>query len=324
MYNKDRKTKLSYIIPCYNSEQTINVVVEEIIAVMAKREEYEYEIILVNDASTDKVLETMKILSKKYNQVRWYSFTKNFGQHSALMAGYRHASGDIIISLDDDGQTPPSEVFVLVDKLNEGYDVIFARYPQKKQNLFRKLGSAINEMMAEKIIGKPKHLSVTSFFVMNRIVLNEIIKYKGSYPYILGLILRTTRNIANVEVAHKERISGKSGYNIKKLLSLWINGFTAFSVKPLRFATVVGFITAILGFLSGLYVVIHKLLNPATPMGYSSIMAVLLFIGGLVMIILGMIGEYVGRIYINCNNAPQYVIADSIEKANMDVYEKNE
>jgi len=303
--------KISFVIPCYGSESTITNVINEINAVVDVSE-YKYEIILVNDSSPDEVIKVIKGLALADKKIKVIDLAKNFGQHSALMAGYAHASGDILVSLDDDGQTPANEVFNLIKKLNEGYDVVVARYPDKKHNVLRNIGSYINDVMAQVLIGKPKDLYLSSFFVVKRFVINEMLNYKNSYPYIAGLLLRTTNKIANVDVTHRDRSNGKSGYTFSKLLSLWINGFTAFSVKPLRISISFGIIFAVIGFIVGIYTVINKFLNPSVPLGWSSTTALLSFLGGIILIVLGMVGEYVGRIYISINNSPQYVIRESL------------
>lgn len=308
--------KLSFVIPCYCSEFTIGDVVKEIDSTLSNQEQYTYEIILVNDCSPDNVFDKIKQLAERDSNIKVVSLARNFGQHSALMAGYSICTGDIVISLDDDGQIPVNEVFSLIEKLNEGYDVVYGSYKNKKHSIFRNMGSRINDLMSEYLMNKPKNLKVSSYFVTHRFIIDEMLKYKNSYPYLLGLVLRTTKNITSVYVNHRERESGSSGYTFKKLISLWVNGFTAFSVKPLRIATFLGCICALMGFVFGIYTIINKLLNPSTPAGYSSMMAALLFIGGMIMLMLGLIGEYVGRIYISINNSPQYVIRETINVNN--------
>lgn len=304
--------KISFVIPCYKSESTINLVIQEIIETINQRKNYMYELILVSDNSPDDVFKLIKLEAQKNIFIKGICLAKNFGQHAAIMAGYKYATGDIVVSLDDDGQTPANEVFKLIDKLEEGYDVVFASYLNKKHSFFRKLGSQINNIMAENLISKPKHLKITSFFCARKFIIDEIIKYDKPYPYLLGLILRTTNNIVNINVTHRERVIGVSNYNISKLLALWVNGFTAFSIKPLRVATILGMVIAVIGFIYGIYTIINKLLNPQIIAGYSSIIAVLLFIGGMLMLMIGMLGEYIGRIYICINNSPQYVIKETI------------
>lgn len=300
--------KLSFVIPCYGSEATIARVVAEIRVTMATRSFLDYEVLLVNDASPDQVWEQIELLTQEDFRVKGVNLAKNFGQHSALMAGYAQASGDYVVSLDDDGQTPASEVFKLLDKLKEGHDVVYGYYTHAKEHWFRRLGSYFNKKMAESIIGQPKTLRTTSFFIAKRFIIEEIVKYPNPFPYISGLVFRVTHNLANVEVLHRHRLEGRSGYTFLGLISLWANGFTAFSVKPLRLATLIGVFCAFLGLISGLYLVIQKILNPEILLGYTSIMAVLLFVGGMLMLLLGLIGEYVGRIYICINQSPQYVV----------------
>lgn len=306
------KKKLSFVIPCYGSEKTIDSVVYEIKDTIKKIDKFSYEIILVCDNSPDNVWEVIKQLSIDDNNIKALELSKNFGQHAALMAGYKKCTGDYIVSLDDDGQTPANEISKLINKLEEGFDVVYAQYAQKKHSLFRNLGSKINDFMVRKLLNKSKNLFISSFFITKKYIINEILNYENSYPYLPGLVLRVTKNIANVNVNHREREVGCSGYTFSKLVGLWLNGFTAFSIKPLRIASAVGTICASCGFLYGLYVIVKKFLDPSIVMGYSSLMAVLLFIGGMLMLMLGLIGEYIGRIYISINNSPQYVIKETI------------
>ena len=228
------------------------------------------------------------------------------------MAGYAHATGDIIICVDDDGQCPVDQLEALLEPLKQGYDVAIAKYPQKKQSMFKNLGSKVNAVMAHILINKPKNLQLSNFCAMKRFVSDELIRYTSAYPYVDGLVLRTTQNICNVQMVERERISGSTGYTFLKSLKLFLNGFTSFSVKPLRCASIIGMCCTGIGGIYGLYIVLHKLLNPEVPAGYSSLMAIQLFVGGMIMLMLGMIGEYIGRIYICINNAPQYVIRETV------------
>lgn len=304
--------KVSFVIPCYRSEHTLPHVVAEIEEKMESLQQYEYDIFLVNDCSPDDTLGTIRRLCAEHDNVKGIGFSKNFGQHAALMAGLRHSNGDYVVCLDDDGQTPADEVDKLLDKLEEGYDAVYAKYERKRHSAFRNMGSKVNELMTRVMLNKPAKLSVSSYFAVKRFVVKDMIKYENSYPYVIGLVLRATKNITNVPVNHREREEGSSGYTLKKLLGLWFNGFTAFSVKPLRIATAVGGFSAGIGFLYGIYTVVKRLVNPDVPMGFSSLMAALVFFGGMIMVMLGLIGEYVGRIYISLNNSPQYVIRELI------------
>lgn len=303
-------SKISFVIPCYRSEHTIEAVVAEIMDTMKGLAAYDYDIFLVNDCSPDNTFAVIRQICEKHNNVTGISLAKNFGQHAALMAGLRKSDGDIVVCLDDDGQTPADEVGRLIDAVEQGNDVVYASYNSKQHSAFRNFGSHINDIMTRIMLGKPKELQLTSYFAAKRFVVDSMLQYEHSYPYVIGLVLRATKNITNVPVNHRKREVGSSGYTVRKLLALWLNGFTAFSILPLRIATAAGAFFAVAGFLYGIYTVVKKLVNPAVPMGFSSLMAAVVFFGGMLMIMLGLIGEYIGRIYICINRSPQYVIRE--------------
>lgn len=305
-------SKISFVIPCYRSEKTLRPVVEEIRDTMQEMTAYEYDIFLVNDCSPDGTFTVISQLCKQYENITGINLAKNFGQHAALMAGLRKSDGDIVVCLDDDGQTPANEVEKLIEGIEKGSDVVYASYDSKKHSAFRNFGTWMNDIMTRVMLGKPKNLHITSYFAARRFVVDSMLEYENSYPYIIGLVLRSTRNITNVPVKHRSREVGTSGYTMKKLLGLWFNGFTAFSILPLRIATVTGAVFAGGGFLYGIYTIVKKFINPDVPLGFSSMMAAIVFIGGMLMIMLGLIGEYIGRIYISINNSPQYVIREEV------------
>ncbi|MBO4987261.1 MAG: glycosyltransferase family 2 protein [Lachnospiraceae bacterium] len=304
--------KVSFVIPCYRSALTIGKVVKEIQDTMNAMENYSYEIILVNDCSPDDTFEVISKLCEENINICGVNLAKNFGQHAALMAGFHQVTGDILVCLDDDGQTPADEVGKLLAEIEAGQDVVYASYDHKKHSMFRNFGSWVNEKMLQFLLGKPKELFVSSYFAARRFIVDEMLRYENAYPYVIGLVLRSTKKIVNVSVNHREREIGTSGYTLGKLLGLWFNGFTAFSTKPLRIATASGTIFAGLGFLYALYTIIKKFVNPAVPMGFSSLMSAILIIGGLILLVLGLVGEYIGRMYICMNNAPQFVVRDFI------------
>ena len=306
--------KISIVIPCYRSEKMIASVVEEIISYVNKRK---YEIILICDCSPDNVWSEIKKLQAKYDTVHGILFSKNFGQHAATLAGYRHSTGEIIVTMDDDGQCDPSAISRMIDKLHEGYDVVYAKYPSFEKTPFRVFGSWLNSKMAEILTEKPVGIQGNSFYVMRRYVKDEMIRYTNSFPYLGGLVFRVTSNIAEVDVEHRGRKEGTSNYTIGKLVKLWVNGFTAFSVLPLRIASLLGIVFSCIGFILGLVFVIRKLLNPEIILGFTSIIVIVLFLGGVILLSVGLIGEYVGRIYISQNQAPQYVIKEKTWKVNI-------
>lgn len=308
-----KKNLLSFVIPCYRSEHTISKVTEEIIQVVSQRPQYDYEIICVNDFSPDNVYSVLMGLADKNPKIKIVNLAKNMGKHSAVLAGYSFVSGEYIINLDDDFQCPTYELWNLLKPVEcDECDYATARYYTKKQAAWKNFGSNVNVLMGIVMLDKPKELRFENFSVTKRFVTDEIIKYTNPYPYLEGLVLRVTRRIKMVDMEERERADDNStGYTFKKSLSLWMNGFTAFSVKPLRIATILGFATAAIGFLYGLYMIIRKLIEPNIMMGYTSLAVIQLFLGGMILMCLGLVGEYIGRIYISINNAPQYVVRDT-------------
>lgn len=305
---------ISFVVPCYRSQATLPSVIREIQETMEGLRQYTYEVVLVNDCSPDNTFDSIRELCRENKNITGINLAKNFGQHSALMAGFHQVKGDIIVCLDDDGQTPADEVGKLLKGIEKGADVVYAKYAHKHHSGFRNWGSHVNELMTRIMLGKPKDLYVSSYFAARRFVVDEMIKYEYPYPYVIGLVLRTTKNIVNVEVNHRDRMEGTSGYTLGKLLGLWFNGFTAFSVKPLRIATVTGAGCAFLGFAYGIYTIIKKIFinPPGLVTGFSALMSVLVFMGGMLMLMLGLVGEYMGRMYISMNRSPQYVVREIV------------
>ena len=308
------KGLLSFVIPCYRSEKTIRKVYEEIVAVVAERPQYDYEIIAVNDCSPDGVLEVLHRLAREDHKVKVIDFSKNYGKHSAMMAGYSYVRGEYVVNLDDDCQCPVYELWKLIDPLVDGnYDCTTATYKVKKESAWKRFGSGVNAWMVNLLIEPPKGVAVENFFVIKRYICDQMLHYHNPYPYIAGLLMQATHRIKMIPMEERERDDGNTtGFTLKKSLSLFINGLTAFSVKPLRVASIIGILFALVGFVFGIIVVVRKLLHPEVQMGYSSIMATQLFSSGVVMLLLGLIGEYIGRIYISLNRSPQYVIRETI------------
>ena len=299
---------ISVVIPCYRSAHTVADIVHRVQNTIEADGRYDYEVI---DNPPDETLKVLKGLAAESEKVKVISFTRNFGQHSALMAGFNNVSGDVVICLDDDGQNPPEDMFKLIDKLDDGYDLVSARYVDEHRPLIRQLGSKVAMSMSSHLIGMPKGIELNSFCTFKRFIADEVVRYTNPYPFVHGLMLRVTRNIANVDMVRSDREEGSSGYTISKLFSLWLNGFTAFSVTPLRAASVCGALFASIGFIAAIVVVVRKFVVPEISAGYSSLMAAILFFFGLNMLFLGLIGEYIGRMYICMNEAPQFAIRDT-------------
>ena len=306
--------KISFVIPCYRSEHTITAVCEELTQKMRERQSWDYEIIMVNDCSPDQVFPVIQDLAENDAHMKAIDLAKNVGKHSALMAGFRYSNGDYVVCLDDDGQCPVDHLWELIAPLEQSADVSMAQYGVKKQSKFKNFGSRMNAWMMN-TLGKPKELQFANFAAMKRFVINEMLRYDNAYTYLNGLILRTTRNIVNVPMEERARVQGTSGYTFAKSLKLWINGYTAFSVIPLRLAMCLGLISLAVSAVFVLAAIIGMVLSPVQWLWPVIVMFAVFFIGGLILAMVGLLGEYVGRIYMCVNNAPQYVIRGIVDLA---------
>lgn len=306
----------SIVIPCYKSAETIETVVNETEKEMDKMGRADFEFVLVNDCSPDngETIRKLRKLANERNCVKVIDLAKNSGQHNAMMAGLREAGGDVFISMDDDMQTRPSELHKMFEAFDAGYDVVYGAYPQKKESFFRRFGSWVNKICAVVFLGRPKELRTSSFWIIRKYVRDSIISYDGAHTYLLGLILRATSNITQVEVTHFERESGKSGYTLKTLMKLWSN-IIGFTVKPLRIAMQGGMAIAAISIVFAIAIFVRKIIHPSIDPGWSSLIVSVFFSLGVELFFIGMIGEYVGRTYMHINKEPQYVIR---EKYNFD------
>jgi len=305
---------VSIIIPVYNAEKTIGPLVDELVVKCISL--FKLEIILVNDGSLDGSEEVCIGLTAKYPEnVILYTLAINSGEHNAVMAGLNHSSGTYAVIMDDDFQNQVCEVIRLIHFMADNdYDVVYTCYKEKKHSLFRNFGSWFNDQVANLMLKKPRHLYLSSFKILNRFMIDEIIRYTLPFPYIDGLILRSTRNIGQLEVAHHPRQTGKSNYTFKKLISLWLNTFTKFTILPLKIETSLGFVFSLFGFAIGIATFIEKLSNPDIPAGYTSMIVVVSVFAGIQLIAVGIVGEYLGRAFIAQTKKPQYIIRKSYKK----------
>lgn len=307
-----RRKLVSVIIPCYNSERSIREVVELTRDVF--REElpaYSCEFVLVNDNSGDGTFSEIKSLGREYPEVRGINLMRNFGQHNALMCAMNYTRGDYVLGMDDDLQTHPTQIPAIVRKIEEGYDLVYGIYRESKNSSGKNLTSWFNRVSSRKLLGRPKNVRSSNFWIITRAVRNEVIKYRNYNPYVDGIFYRITTNIGNVEIEHHKREYGHSGYTLKKLMRLWIAYFN-YSVVPLRAASIIGALTALIGFIAGIVTVVRKLLDPTITVGWSSTVSIILFFFGVTLLILGIIGEYIGDIVLSINSTPQYVIRETV------------
>ena len=303
---------ISIIIPVFNSENTIEILVNNIVQTLG--ENYKFEIILINDSSKDNTEEKCKKLVEKYMSIVLYSLAKNFGEHNAVMAGLNKCSGDYAIIMDDDLQHSADSLLELIKfgmKEKNNFDVVYTYYDKMKYNFFRNFGRKFNDLIANLLLDKPKFLYLSSFKLINRFLITEIIKYRSPFTYIDGIILGITNKIGRVKVVHDQRTHGKSGYTIRKLLQVWSSMFTGFSVVPLRLSLILGSMLSILGFIFALLTFIERIIDNTVPSGYATLIIVVTIFAGAILIALGLLGEYVGRIFISLNKKPQFTIRDS-------------
>lgn len=302
---------LSIVIPVYNSREIICNLLE----VIRKSIDFvsEYEVILVNDNSSDDSWGRIVELKDSYPFLKGINLMKNFSQHNAIMAGLNEASGDIIITMDDDLQHNPEDIKFIYEKIkNEGWDVCYTRFKSKNHKAWKLLGSEFNDYVANLLIKKPKSLYLSPFRGMTRQVKNFVIEYKGPYPYVDGLILSVTTHITSIDVEHHHRLVGEGNYTLMKSVALWTKMATGFSVLPLRFATYMGVFVSFFSLLLLLLFVVQKFIYDAMPDGWTSIVVLILFFGGVQLLGIGIIGEYIGRTYLNVNKKEQYIVRDKI------------
>ena len=305
--------EVSVVIPVYNSAECLDELVCRLTREFTRLQR-SHEIILVNDGSRDgswvKILE----LGRDCTALRGINFRRNFGQDNALMAGLRAARGAVVIIMDDDLQHDPADMEKLIRKVEEGYDVCYARFPWLEQAWWKNLGSALNDRLANIVIGKPKEVYLSPYKAIAGSVVTEIAQYDGPFPYVDGLIFRVTSSVTQVTAEHHKRFAGRPNYNFVRSVAVWLRVTTGFSVFPLRIATFLGFTCAVIGLLLAVYFVLYKIFYPGAPLGWASTIVTVLLLGGIQLASLGLVGEYLGRAYLHLNRQPQYVIRETMNR----------
>lgn len=306
---------LSVVIPVYNAEKTIASLCNNLIELLSG--DFRLEIVLINDCSSDGTDGICRELHAKHPETVVYArLSRNFGEHNAVMAGLNQTRGDYIVIMDDDFQNPPEEVIKLVSEIQKGFDAVYCKYEKKNDSIFRNLGSYLNGSMARVVLNKPANLYLSSFKAMNRFLVNEVITYTTPTPYLDAIILRITNNIGIIEVRHDQRLTGNSGYTLKKLAALWGNMIVSYSMIPLRILTVSGMIMTLLGIYSVCDMLIGNISPVITdPTDLEELTSVSMFFRGLQLFATGILGEYVGRIYLKLNQEPQYIIREKLNSS---------
>ena len=301
--------KLSICVPVYKSE----TILEKFVETIQKEVNFvsDMELILVNDCSPDNSWQKIVELKQKYDFIVGVNLIKNFSQHNAVMAALNEASGDIIITMDDDLQHNPADIVKLYNQIiNEKFDVCYTKFLNREHKSWKVWGSKFNDMVANLLVNKPRDLYLSPFRAMTKQVRDFIISYDGPYPYVDGLILSVTNNIGVVEVEHNKRFEGEGNYSFVKSVSLWTKMATGFSVLPLRLATYIGLIVSFSAFLFGIVLILNKLIFGVSLVGWTSTIVIILFLGGIQLMTLGILGEYIGRIYLKLNGKKQFIIKE--------------
>lgn len=302
---------VSIVIPCYNSEHTIARVVELTMEEFERMPGYGCEFVLVDDNSSDGTFAEITRLCELHPNVHGLSLMRNFGQHNGLMCAMNHVSGDYVLGMDDDMQTHPSQIAPILAKMGEGYDLVYGVYRKSTNGSIKNLTSWLNKKTSRVLLGRPKDIQSSNFWCITRQMCDEVIKYKNYSPYVDGIFYRVTHNIGNVTIEHHEREYGQSGYTLKKLIKQWMAYFN-FSVIPLRIASIIGVISAVVGFVMAIVTIVRKLLDPTMLVGWASTISLMVFFFGLVLMVLGIIGEYVGDLVLAVNGTPQYIVRKKV------------
>ena len=307
---------VSIVIPCYNSEQTIEKVVDLCMDSFAEWKGYDCEMILVNDFSRDQTSSAIRRAAEKYpDKVTAVNLAKNFGQHSALLAGFQYVSGDLAVGMDDDLQNRPEQIRILLDQLDENTDVVFGEYRKRNFNWFKNLTGRLTQYLLFRLIDRPRDVPMSSFWCARSFVIDEIKGYQGSDAFVQLLFARTTHHLKAVEVEHYAREAGSSNYTFRKSLKLFLS-FLNYSTIPLRLSQYFGSLLSVIGFLSALILIIRKILDPSTILtGWSSLICLMLILFGILFLMIGILGDYIGKIVLTANGTPLYVIRDDVGKS---------
>jgi polyisoprenyl-phosphate glycosyltransferase len=301
---------LSIVIPVFRSERLLPELVRRVAAALGPQGAgAAYELILVNDCSPDRSWEMIEQACEHYPNVKGVNLRRNSGQHNAIMAGLRHATGAVVVVMDDDLQHAPEDISKLYASIVEGHDLSYAAFRHPKHARWKRAGSAFRDLTARLLLGVPRGMRISSFKAMNAEIARQIVRYEGPFPYVDGLALMATRNVANVPLEHYPRPDGRGNYGLRESFLLWTKVAMNFSVVPLRLASWLGLAFAALGFAFAAYLIFQKLAFDRIPVpGWSSLVVVILIVGGVQLLALGAIGEYLGRAYLHLNGKPQYVV----------------
>lgn len=301
--------EISVVIPVYKSEKCIPELTKQISDAL---KDFNWELILVNDCSPDNSWTEIKKVAAENNNITGINLRKNGGQDLAILAGLNHAKGKWIVIMDDDLQHSPYDIPKLYAQAQKGFDVVYADFKQKKQKLWKNLGSWLNGKVSEITLGKPKGIYLSPFKIISGSVVKEMCKLNNLFPYIDGLIFQVTKNITQINIEHHKREYGKSNFTLVKSMQVFFRMMFGFSTFPLNFATYIGFFSSTMGFVLAIYFLVKFLLGLEPLTGWTSLIMVILILGGLILLALGIIGKYIGQMYLTINNSPKYIVKETV------------
>jgi len=300
---------ISVIIPCFNEEGNVLVLADKLICVLKKYEDY--ELLFVDDGSTDKTLKHIKELAAKDHNIKYISFSRSFGHQQALKAGFDHAVGDCVISMDSDLQHPVELIDQMIQKWREGFEVIYTiREDSPELPLFKRFTSNTFYKFINRISNTTIPERSADFRLLDRVVVDVLKDINENFLFVRGIISWVGFKQYGIRYAANDRLFGKTKYSRKKMFLFALNGITSFSIKPLHIATLLGLTISLASFCYGFYAIIMKLLTNRTVPGWSSVLVSVLFIGGLQLLVLGILGEYIGKLFIESKKRPNYIIKD--------------
>lgn len=300
-------------IPCYRSGDTIALVVNAVKEAILNRRDNDYQFVLVNDCSPDNTFDVIRELAKNDSRITGVCLARNCGQEAATLAALPYVRGDVCVFMDDDGQHPAAEIYTLIDKVQEGYDLVYGRFHEKHHSAYKRMVSRIHGFISEINGTKIKGVALSSYFALSAFAAKQLVNYRSPFVSRGGYLMSVTTRVTNVDIKeHHDRIAGTSGYTLGKMFSMFLSSFTNFTMKPIRVSTGIGALIAIVGFLYGIYLIIQKIVRPDVQVGFTSIMAVMLFLGGMIILVLGLLGEYIGRTYMTVSSMPQYVVREEL------------
>jgi polyisoprenyl-phosphate glycosyltransferase len=301
------KVDYSIVIPVYNSAEFL-IQLHQRLQLFFKQLGKTFEVIFINDCSQDNSLSVLNKIYSQNENIIIADFYTNFGQQNALMCGFQYCTGNYIITMDDDLQHPPEEISKLVEKIDEGYDVVIGNYATKKDKFYKNLGSILFKRLNHKIFNVTNNLIFSSFRIIRREIINEIKNNKTSYPYVSGMLLQVTRNIANIEINHEKSNFNKSNYSFNKLVKISLNLLINYSTIPLRFFSYIGLIVSMLSLLIGIVFIINQLISGLAPPGWTSIVVLISFYNALILTIFFILGIYISRLLKDTVNQKPYAL----------------